>query len=603
MKPTVVDGPGQPRGFGRRLTPSTRLSLGDHAQVELAAELVLARAEIQRYRALFENLPDAAFSLDAAGHVTDANLACARLRGIDGPALVGVPLAEVVAPEDAALTVQHVAATLRGSTQTWNADVVHTSGRRSCTEITAIPMRSGGAVVGVYGVARDVTIHRVMEERLVHQAFHDPLTGLANRVLFRDRVERAMTRATGDAEFVAVLFVDLDDFKTVNDSLGHAEGDRVLEVAATRLLKATRGYDLVARLGGDEFGVLLEGLKSPEDTADVVARVQQSLSAPLTLGEREVALGASLGVAHGRDATTADELLRNADVAMYRAKAAGKGVHAEFDPSMHVAALERLELAADLRHAVERDELRLLYQPVVALESGTVIGAEALLRWQHPRRGLVSPLTFIPLAEETGTILDIGLWVLRTACAQLACWHDTVPSGRTITVGVNVSGRQLEEPAFVDLVAETLRSTGARAEQLVLEITESVIMRRADETLATLHALKGLGVKLAIDDFGTGYSSLSYIQRFPVDVLKIDRSFVDGVARGGSESALARAMVALGGVLGLRTVAEGIEHAEQRDALRAIGCQLGQGFLFARPVGVGEFEALLGRTVDGRSEK
>ncbi len=569
---------------------------------ELGEELVLARAEVQRYRALFENLPDAAFSLDAAGRITDANAACARLRGVSAAALTGASLAEVVAAEDAERTARHVAATLGGATQTWNADVVHASGRRSCAEMTAIPMRAGGAVVGAYGVARDVTIHRVMEERLVHQASHDPLTGLANRVTFRERVERAMQRRAHAPEGadVAVLFVDLDDFKTVNDSLGHAEGDRVLEAAAARLLTATRGCDLVARLGGDEFGVLVDGMGERRDVASLVSDVHALLSAPVSLDGREVVLGASVGLAHARDARTADELLRNADAAMYRAKAGGKSRHAEFDPSMHEAALERLELAADLRHAAERGQLRLLFQPVVALDSAAVVGAESLVRWEHPTRGLIAPATFIPLAEETGAILDVGLWVLREACAQLARWRGLAGARGAFVLSVNVSGRQLDDPGFVEHVRAALADAGAPASQLVLEITESVIMRRPEDTLATLHELKALGLRLAIDDFGTGYSSLSYIQRFPVDVLKIDRSFVSGVARGGNEEELTRAIVALGGALGLRTVAEGIEDDAQRAALARLGCTLGQGFLFARPMDAAAFETMAAASPSGR---
>ena len=451
-----------------------------------------------------------------------------------------------------------------------------------------------------------------MEEQLAHQAFHDPLTGLANRLLFRDRVERALTRASlppslggtpvsgvltiesaahapGDAptlqgRHLAVLFIDLDDFKTINDSLGHAEGDRLLEEVAARLLKATRGFDLVARLGGDEFGVLLEGMMRETDAQSVIDRIKSSLNRPIVLGDREVIVGASLGVAHARDATSADELLRNADVAMYQAKTAGKGRHAEFDHAMHAAAVARLELVADLRFAVDRDELRLMYQPVVELATGTVVGAEALVRWERPKHGLVPPLSFIPLAEETGLIVPIGRWVLREACQQLARWRASLPGGESLTMNVNVSGRQLDDPAFAADVRAVLAETKVPAHLITLEITESVLMQRAEGVLAALHALKAIGVSLAIDDFGTGYSSLGYLQRFPVDVLKIDRAFVDGVARGGSNAALARTIVALGDALGLRAVAEGVEQEVQQTALAALGCRLGQGYLFARPL-------------------
>ena len=577
----------------------------------LAAELERARAEVERYRALFEQLPDAAFSLDDSGRVAEVNAACARLLGVSAVEAVGLPLTRFVAEKYATRTAQHVAAALDGATQTWTADLLLAGGQRSCVEITAIPVRLAGGVIGVHGVARDVTQHRVMQEQLNHQASHDPLTGLANRLLFRDRVDRALTRAIPPAAavpaaaggsprtpplgvpaqggHVAVLFIDLDDFKLVNDSLGHAEGDRLLEEVAARLLKATRGFDLVARLGGDEFGVLLEGMMRESDAQSVIERIKSSLRRPITLGDREVVVGASLGVAHARDAQSADELLRNADVAMYQAKTAGKGRHAEFDHAMHVAAVARIELAADLRHAVERAELFLEYQPVVELATGRIVGAEALVRWRRPAHGTVPPLSFIPVAEETGLIVPIGRWVLREACAQLARWRATLPGGESLTMNVNVSGRQLDDLQIARDVRAVLDESGLPSAQVTLEITESVLMQRADTVVATLHALKKLGVALAIDDFGTGYSSLGYLQRFPVDVLKIDRAFVDGVGRGGSNAALARTIVALGDALGLRAVAEGVELEVQQTALAALGCRLGQGYLFARPLAPAEF--------------
>jgi diguanylate cyclase (GGDEF)-like protein/PAS domain S-box-containing protein len=608
------------RRVGQRGTPGyPAYAIHHDVSAVLVAELERARAELERYRALFEQLPDAAFSLDTQGRLTDVNAACARLVGGSAVELIGSPIARLVADADAERTMRHVAAALAGETQSWTADLRSADGLRSSVEITAIPVQSAGGVVGVHGVARDITQARVMEEQLTHQAFHDPLTGLANRLLFRDRVERALTRAAlppslggtpiGMAAIeppvngapadgvdkplqgrhLAVLFIDLDDLKTTHDSLGHAEGDRLLEEVAARLLKATRGFDLVARLGGDEFGVLLEGMMRETDAQAVIDRIKNSLKRPITLADREVIVGASLGVAHARDAASADELLRNADVAMYQAKTAGKGRHAEFDHAMHAAAVARLELAADLRFAVDRDELRLMYQPVVELANGAVVGAEALVRWERPKHGLVPPLSFIPLAEETGLIVPIGRWVLREACLQLARWRASLPGGESLTMNVNVSGRQLDDPAFAADVRAVLDETKVPPSQITLEITESVLMQRADGALAALHSLKAIGVSLAIDDFGTGYSSLGYLQRFPVDVLKIDRAFVDGVARGGSTAALARTIVALGDALGLRAVAEGVEQEVQQTALAALGCRLGQGYLFARPLPPADF--------------
>ena len=551
----------------------------------LRAELERAREEAARFRWLFEQHPDATFFLDRDGAFERANAACAALVGVPQGELPGRPFVETVMPEGRAHAGGRLAAALAGAPQQWGVDMQDAAGRRSSARVTLVPTLAGGAVVGVHGVARDVTVERAMEEQLTHQAFHDPLTGLANRALFRERVDRALRRRQ-DGRGMAVLFVDLDDFKTVNDTLGHSQGDRLLEVVAERLLKATRGYDTVARLGGDEFGVLLCDMARPEDATTVVARITQSLLAPVPLLGKPVRVGASVGLAHADDAVTTDDLLRNADVALYRAKAVGKGGHAVFDPEMRRAALERLALEADLRAAAELGELRLVYQPLVELASGRVVSCEALLRWQHPQRGLVVPNAFIPLAEETGIIVPMGRWVLREACAQLRRWEAAL--GRAPAIAVNVSARQLDDAAFVGDVAAALADTGADPAMLTLEITESVIMRRPDVTLATLHELKAIGVRLAVDDFGTGYSSLSYLQRFPVDVLKIDKSFVDAVADGGSGAALARTIVAMGEALGLRTVAEGVEREDQRAALAALGCPLGQGYLFARPLDVAD---------------
>jgi diguanylate cyclase (GGDEF)-like protein len=436
-----------------------------------------------------------------------------------------------------------------------------------------------------------------------HQALHDPLTGLPNRARLRERLAQAL--AGPHPEQVAVLMLDLDGFKRVNDSLGHPAGDALLRGVAERLLSATRGSDTVARLGGDEFAVLLEATRAPGDAAAVAERVLLAMRAPFAVGGSEAVVGTSIGIvvgaAAGRAAAPAsdaavDAVLRDADLAMYRAKGAGKGRYVFFEPGMHAEAVTRLELEADLRAALAKEEFRLAYQPIVALDTGAVAGVEALARWRHPLRGVVPPADFIPLAEETGLIVPLGRWVLGEACRQLAAWDAAAPGApgaAAFSVSVNVSPRQFFDAGFVGDVRVALAASGVAPARLVLELTERVMHDRPEPALERFTALKALGVTLAIDDFGTGASALGYLQRFPIDVLKIDKTFVDGVAGEGAQGSLARTIVALGRALALRTVAEGVEAPEQRTALREAGCAMAQGFLFARPLDPEAVAALL----------
>jgi diguanylate cyclase (GGDEF)-like protein len=431
-------------------------------------------------------------------------------------------------------------------------------------------------------------------DSMVHQALHDSLTGLPNRALFLDRLEHALDRAEGGDPSVAVLFLDLDRFKTVNDSLGHAAGDELLIGVGARIAANVRPSDTAARLGGDEFAVLLEDSRDKSDAARLADRLATALREPFVLHGKEVFIGASIGIACG--ARHGQDLLRYADLAMYRAKATGHARYEFFEPEMGAAVVERLELEADLRRAVERDELVLHYQPIVHLTTGTVATVEALVRWQHPTRGLIPPLTFIPLAEETGSIVEIGRWVLREACRQAADWQRRYASDPPLGVSVNLSCRQLQQPGFVDEVATTLREARIHPQTLTLEITEGMLMENTEDTIGRLRALKELGVRLSIDDFGTGYSSLRYLRQFPLDSLKIPKPFIDDVADDAKESALTQAIIHLGRSLGLEVVAEGIEENRQLSELRKLGCELGQGFLLAKPRNAGGIDVLLRNT-------
>jgi diguanylate cyclase (GGDEF)-like protein len=425
----------------------------------------------------------------------------------------------------------------------------------------------------------------------MRQAFTDSLTGLANRALFLERLEQALVLAEREGTPVAVLFLDLDRFKLANDSLGHSAGDELLIAAAERIRGVVRGVETVARLGGDEFAVLLEG-GSTDAAISTAERIQAALQAPVEIADREVFVSASIGIATGDG--TAKDLLRDADVAMYRAKALGKGRYQVFESGMHAEVVQRLELEADIQRAVERDELVVHYQPIVTLPEGRVVGVEALVRWCHPTRGLVAPAAFIPVAEETGQILEIGAWVLREACRQAAAWQAELgDEGEPLRLSVNLSGLQLAQPSVADDVRGALEESRLAPGSLVLELTETVIMQDTEASIARLRDLKELDVRIAVDDFGTGYSSLRYLQRFPIDILKIAKPFVDGVAEDSEEAIMARAIADLSRNLGLSTIAEGIEHQPQADALHALGCPLGQGYLFSRPVPGPELTALL----------
>ncbi len=551
--------------------------------VDLTTDLRQSEA---RFRSLVQNSSDAFVVLGDDGTIRYESVAVERVLGHRAEDRAGTAFLALAHPDDemnarAILEEVQVSETDR----TFDIRFSHADGSWRVIECIAKNVRRDPAVEGIVINYRDITERRALEEQLVHQAFHDPLTGLANRALFGDRVAHALSRRHRDRRPLIVMFTDLDDFKTINDSLGHEAGDLVLVEVAERLRSAIRPGDTVARLGGDEFAFLLEDVVDKGDGEAVAERIIATLTNPIRVATSEVVVSASIGIAVGGDSRDdAGDLLRDADVAMYTAKRRHRGGFVAYEPTMHAAAVARLELEGDLRRAIDEHEFVVHYQPIVVLGDGRITGFEALVRWQHPRRGLVPPSDFIPAAEATGLIVPIGRWVLREACAQAQQWLAAFPDDQKLTMSVNLSVRELQEPGLVEHVEDVLRATGLPPANLVLEITETSMVEDAEETLATLHALRKLGVRLAIDDFGTGYSSLSYLRRLPVDVLKLDRSLVASSGEVQRDAALVEAVFRLGHDLGLQTIVEGVEEPEQRSRLVALGCELGQGFLFARPM-------------------
>jgi diguanylate cyclase (GGDEF)-like protein/PAS domain S-box-containing protein len=555
----------------------------------------LTRGLAQReayFRSLIQGSTDSMSICDRSGAVIYQSPSVESILGWTVTERLGRAAVDLVHPEDLPRVMGEFHAAMRGEGPGLIAcRLQHKDGRWLDCETLVNNQLHDPAVRGIVLNCRDISERKALQDALRHQAFHDSLTGLANRSLFRDRVQHALAVAGRQDRGIAVLFLDLDGFKSANDSLGHSAGDQLLLETASRLRECVRPGDTVARLGGDEFAVLFEGIQSDSDVSQVAQRIIEVISAPFEVRGHELCISASIGYAVDGAGDDEDTLLRNADLAMYRAKATGKGRCVPFEPSMHAAVMERVALEHDLRHAIERDELVLHYQPIIDLETSTAVGVEALLRWQHPRLGLVPPGDFIGVAEESGLIVPIGRWVLEEACRQVRRWENA--GAQRVHMSVNLSARQLSAPRTAEHVARTLRQTGVEPGQLVLEITESVLVDDADRTIAKLDLLRELGVTLAIDDFGTGYSSLSYLRRLPVKVLKIDRSFVSGVGSEDSLAALSNAVVDLGRSLGMVTVAEGIEEYEQLVRLRAMGCTLGQGYYFSRPRPADEIAPML----------
>jgi diguanylate cyclase (GGDEF)-like protein/PAS domain S-box-containing protein len=548
-----------------------------------------ARVAARRFESMVRGASDLVLVTDVAGAVTYASPAARRMLGCEAAHLLGEGLHRRVHAADMA-TLREALHDVRAAHEaetTVEFRARHSDGGWRALEGRLHNATDDEGASGVVWNVRDVTERRALEGELTHQAFHDVLTGLANRALLSDRLGQALPRAARAGAGVGVVVLDLDGFKDVNDSLGHEAGDEVIVIAAGLLQHAVRQGDTVARFGGDEFVLLLDDLASTEAAAAIAERAVELLAEPMRAGGREVVLSASAGVATAfglalevPDAVEA--LVRDADVAMYAAKARGKNQAAIFEATMRAQVQERLDLVVDIRSAAANGEIRVLYQPLVDLDAQSVVGFEALARWHHPTRGLIEPMSFIPLAEETGAILDIGRHVLRAACIQVAWWNGTTPGAPPLEISVNISARQLASRGLLADVERVLSDTGLSPGMLVLEITESAVVEDVGAASARLRELRALGIRIAMDDFGTGYSSLAYLRRLPIDILKIDKSFLGDPSGRGSE--LLAGVAALGATLGLTTVAEGIEDPAQLAQVRAAGCTLGQGYHFARPL-------------------
>lgn len=585
------------------------LTLARDVNERRKAEQALRESE-KLFRQLFERSVDALFLHDGDGRIIDCNSEAWRSLGYSREELLALPVKDII-----------VDTTLDGGRWTerddtlWRVMLGDGNPARTVEGVavgefrrkdgSTFPVEVGISSVDYQGErltlasARDLTERKALEGRLAHLTLHDSLTDLPNRTLLMERLEHALARLRASRDdrrgSVAVLFLDLDNFKVVNDSLGHGTGDRLLVEVAERIKACLRPDSTAARLGGDEFVVVVEELRNPDDAMLVAERIVESLRAPITLEGRELFVSASIGISLGLSVRNhriarAEDLMREADIAMYGAKKKGGNCYEMFDPSMGSQAIERLKLETELRRAAERpgEEFVVYYQPLVDLKTGRIRGMEALLRWSHPERGLISPAEFIPIAEETGLIVAIGRWTLREACRQVTewhgDWHGRYPGAELPTIGVNLSAKQFQHPQLVKEVAEILSESGLEPQALDLEITESAVMDSAEDAVNQLKKLKEIGVRLAIDDFGTGYSSMNYLKQFPLDVLKIDRSFVEGLGRDPEAAPIVSAIIRLARALNLEVVAEGVETADQLEHLRKLGSDLAQGYYFAKPL-------------------
>ena len=550
-----------------------------------------------RFRSLIQHSSDTTLVVDDDGLCTYVSPAVTPLLGFEPRELIGLRSTDLAHPDDRDRLRDRLGLEFQAAPET--AFIQFRMERKDGTwrdvEAVVTNQCDRPSVAGYVANVRDITERKEFEALLAHRALHDPLTGLPNRQLILDRAEQMLVRSRRSCDSPTALFIDLDNFKDANDSLGHEAGDRLLQAVATRFAGLLRASDTVGRLGGDEFVILTDGVSLDAGATLVAERIREVLRSPFRIEGFEglpINVTASIGIATG-DRPSGQDLLRDADIALYRAKAAGRDCCVLFEPAMQSAAVDRLELKSDLDSALANDQFFLLYQPIFDLDNVRIRGVEALIRWRHPTRGIIPPDDFIHVLEESGMIVDVGRWVLHQACAQAASWHQ---QGLRTYMSVNVSMRQLETESLVDHVEEALAASDLEPSLLVIEVTESTLMRDAHATVSRLRRLKEIGVMIAVDDFGTGYSSLAYLRQFPVDVLKIDRSFISEMNGTPDAAALIHTLVELGRTLGLSTIAEGIEDHSQLEGLRNERCDSGQGFIFSRPVEPAEIEALLSQT-------
>jgi diguanylate cyclase (GGDEF)-like protein/PAS domain S-box-containing protein len=569
-----------------------------HAEEQSVISQALRESE-EHFRSAFDYAAVGMALVGTNGHYLSVNHSLCELVGYSEEEMLRTTFQSITHPDDLGADLADLYQMLEGKsvTSTREKRYVHKDGHAVWTTVSASSVCDArGRPAHFIVQAQDITERKQAEEQLHHAAFYDSLTGLPNRAFFSDHLELAVSRATQHKDHLfAVLFLDIDRFKNINDSLGHAVGDQLLKAVAGRLVNCVRPEDTVSRFGGDEFAILLNGIKQSAEALAVTERILREIEAPFKLSGYEVFTSTSAGIALSAIGyASPEEILRDADTAMYRAKEQGKGRYEVFDKLMHARAISRLQLETDLRRAIERDEFEVHYQPILNLADSRISGFEALVRWRHPERGLVSPADFIPVAEDTELIIPLGEWVLREACKQAREWQLAYPSNDPLTISVNLSGKQFKQPDLVSQIKQTLYQTGLDARFLRLEITESMVMEDAESATAMLRQLRSLNVQLSIDDFGTGYSSLSYLHRFPVNILKIDKSFVGRMSIDEESLGIVETVIALAAKLKMDVVAEGIETREQWDKLKAFQCKYGQGFLFSKPLPADDAARLLG---------